>query len=429
MDFSPSFQLRLVALLYLDKVFYLSTKKYIKMEFLNSIFLQYLVTFLDGYFSVYKTLPTRAVVEQELHTTQELIILPEEQPLVVEFLSILSKGVLEDANYIRDYFFKFIRSRTISNILQDNADIAIKEGEFDSLSFKLREASRQLDLDRTLEVKQTFSLRNLKEIYESQGGIKTGINLIDNVAGGLMPKELCLFLADTNVGKSLMLTHIGGAAVRDYRRVLHVTLEMSHARTLVRYLANLAEPEDRMTYHNIYNFVPEEEVFQFVEKLRDKYEGYLTIYEFPTGKCSIEDLYKLLEHHTEIELLIIDYLELITPPKRRNEIRHETTDITIALRALAAERGIHVCTATQANRLSHNKRFVRNDLVSEDYNKVRIPDIGIGMGQNKTDAANKEVVLFLARSRNSEKLFAERYFIDFQSMRFKFLRQEELPQQ
>lgn len=426
MEFTPAFQLRLIALFFVDQDFFLSNKNHVKLEFFNSLFFQWLFQLLDAYVRTYKSLPTRAVVEQELSQATDLVILDEERHFIGEFLALLSAGFLLDADYIKTNFRKFVKSRTISVILQTDADLAIQTGEFDHLSASLRNASKQFEEEDNLRDKFTFSLYNLRDIYENEGGIKTGITLIDNIVGGLMPKELSIFLADTNVGKSALLTHIGGHALRQMKKVLHITLEMSFSRTLIRYLTNLAEPEDNIVYDNIYNFSPQEDVYKFVLNLREKYEDYIHIFEFPTGKCTIEDIYRLLDKYPETELLNVDYLELITPPVVRKEIRNEARDITIALRGMASERGIHVCTATQANRLAHNKRFVRKDLVSEDYNKVRIPDVGIGMGQTEEDARRKEVVLYLIRSRNSEKLFAERYLMDFQRMRFVFMKQELL---
>src|SRR5262249_62133973 len=87
-----------------------------------------------------------------------------------------------------------------------------------------------------------------------KAGSKPGLPLIDTVVGGLQLKQLSIILADTNVGKSFLLTHISGAALKKQRKVLHVTLEMSLARTLLRYFTNLAEPQDEITYNSILAF-------------------------------------------------------------------------------------------------------------------------------------------------------------------------------
>lgn len=426
MTFSLSFQLRLLVIFYTDKDFFLLNKEYIKLDFFNSLVFQWLFNLLERYFEQYKLLPTRTIVEQELLQDKELIILPEEEEFLAEFLALIIVGSFNDSQYIRNNFGKFVKSRTITRILNERSE-DIETGNFEDLSSSLRSASKLFESKDTNLLdkdKNVFSLYNLEEIYQNRGGIKTGIGLIDNIVGGLMPKELSVILADTNVGKSLLATYIGGQAIRQMRKVLHVTLEMSMARSLIRYFTTLSDPEDFITFGKIHNFSPEEDVYSYILKLREKYEGYLYVEEFPPGTCTIETLYRLLDKYDGIELLIVDYLDLMKPSRKRDQLRYELSDVTTGLRAVAAEYKVHVMTPTQANRLAAGRRIVGKEVASEDYGKMRIADFAISIGQNADDVQKHEAVLFLARSRNSEKNYAERYLIDFQTMQFRLIRQE-----
>jgi len=410
---------------YLDKDFFCKNREFVQVEFFNSILLQKLFRVLELYYDKYKGLPTLTVAEEEIRRDTSLIMLPEEQPLLAEFADLITKG-LSELKYIQDEFIKFAKERTLKKVLSDKSE-AIDSGNFDDLFGELKNEAKKFNYATGgLVADCVFSLQNLREVYDEKGGIKTGLPLIDTVVGGLQPKQLSIILADTNVGKSFLLTHIGGAALRQQRKVLHVTLEMSLARTLLRYFANLAEPQDEITYNSILAFDrnDQESIYEYVMGLEKKYEGYLNIQEFPTGKCTLQNLEALLDKYPSTELLILDYLELLKPPQKRDALRYEMSDITVALRGIASEYNIHVATATQANRQSVNKRIIGKEVTAEDYGKMRIADVGIGMGQNKDDAGKNEVVLNLTRSRNSEKNVAERYFMDFQHMRMKFLIQE-----
>src|SRR5262249_40532112 len=246
--------------------------------------------------------------------------------------------------------------------LSEKSD-AIDAGNFDELFYELKHQSKKFNgATCGLVDEYVFSYLNLREVWDAKAGIKTDIPLIDNVVNGLEPKQLSIVLADTNVGKSFLLTHIGGAALRQHRKVLHVTLEMSLARTLCRYCANLSEPEHGITHTNLVNLDPAEEVIDYILRLRTKYEGFLNIVEYPTGKCTIRNLEALLERYPSTELLLVDYLELLKPPQKRDALRYELSDITVALRGIASEYGIHVATATQANRQSVNKRIIGKEV-------------------------------------------------------------------
>jgi intein/homing endonuclease len=230
---------------------------------------------------------------------------------------------------------------------------------------------------------------------------------------------------DIIIHNSLYLVHIGGHAVRQLKRVIHVTLEMSFARTLARYYANLGEDDDDITYQQIVECDPADKVVDYIhDKLCERYEGYLQVEEFPTGKCGIPDLYNLLDKYSDTDMLIVDYLQIMKAMKRRTELRFELTDNTVALRGIASEANLHVASAAQATRQANNKRIVGKGMVGEDYGIMRVADIGVGLGQNEQDSLKQELVMSIARSRNSAKDTRERYFTDFRRMRLMFRRQE-----
>ena len=423
MDFSVAFQVRLLALIYLDKDFYALSKDLLQAEFFNSVFCQWLFNFGNQYYELYRGLPTKIVLDQELLTSS---VLPEEESLVGEFFALLIDNNKAELLYVKDTFVKFAKSKSIKLTLSSK-DQAIESGDFDDLTSSLKDQAKKFvpaNLDRDIEL---FSLRNLKEIYADQEGIKTDIGLIDDVVKGLQIKQLSVALGDLNVGKSLFLQHIGGKAVRQQRHVLHVTLEMSFARTLARYLANLGDEEDDVSYQQIIQFEPQDKVLHYVhDSLRERYEGYLQIEEFPTGKCKIGDLENLLEKYPDTDLLIVDYLQIMKPEKKREQPRFELTDLAVGLRGIASEYKIHVASAHQASKAASGRRIVDVGKSSEDYGVMRVADFAVGLGQNRDDALKQELILFLARSRNSEKFIAERYKLDFKRMRLRLMRQELL---
>src|SRR5262249_21977436 len=250
MNFSVNFQLRLLVVFYLDKDFFCKNREFVQVEFFNSILLQKLFRVLEAYYDKYKGLPSLTVTEEEIRKDTSFLLLPEEQPLLTDFADLITKGLAE-LKYIQDEFIKFAKERTLKKVLSDKSD-AIDGGQFDELFTELKQESRKFNYATGgLIADCVFSLQNLKEIYDEKVGIKTGLPLIDTDVGGLQRKQLSIILADTNVGKSFLLTHIGGAALRQQRKVLHVTLEMSLGRTLLRYFANLADPKDGITYNSI----------------------------------------------------------------------------------------------------------------------------------------------------------------------------------
>jgi replicative DNA helicase len=420
--FTPSYQIRLLSYLCIDTKYALGVISYLSINIFSTSITRALFLIISNYYSTYKSTPTIAVVEQELLTTN---IIPADEPFVQQFIEAVNSGSISEAEYIKSTLKQFIASQTLKSTLGTNADV-IDLGDFSSLVQRLRVDETNLNILDDNAVCDTFSLHNLKELYLLQGGMKSGIPLIDNNIGGIMKKELTMLLADTNVGKSMAMVAIGGCLVRGGYRVLHVSLEMSKARTLIRYFATLIESSDNMGYTSILGFNPAEAVFNYVHKLHDKYEGLLFVEELPTGRGTIGNLYTLIDRYAPIDVIIVDYLDLLAPLSKRDARRFELADLSVGLRGISSEKDIAVLSATQTSRQASGKRIVGKEMVAEDYEKVRVCDTVISMGQSKDDELKQEVIFFIAKSRNTEKNKADRYKMNFENMSFTLIRQEFL---
>jgi predicted ATP-dependent serine protease len=90
----------------------------------------------------------------------------------------------------------------------------------------------------------------------------TGIAHLDKkqiLNGGLARGEIGVVVAPTGVGKSHFLVHLGAAALKVGKNVLHYTLELSETAVGIRYDSNLCN-------------IPSNEVIDNKEKIKEKYE-------------------------------------------------------------------------------------------------------------------------------------------------------------
>jgi replicative DNA helicase len=94
--------------------------------------------------------------------------------------------------------------------------------------------------------------------------------------GGVSRKTLNVILAPTNVGKSLMLCHLAAMYMRQGRKVLYITLEMSDKTAAQRVTANMLSRD--------MNSLASMALGEFAAKmaaLRDRCPGTLVIREYP----------------------------------------------------------------------------------------------------------------------------------------------------
>ena len=390
---------------------------------------QWIFNTLKTYYDEYKKLPTRNVYDTELSKEDAWQPLPEELLLLQEFLSLLTSGVITDSDYIKNSILQYISSKAMRTTLSEQSE-NIDTGEFEGVISSLRAIRRQLILDEgglIDEFGNVFSLNNLKSIYLRETAIKTGFGLIDQGVKGVVAKELTLVAADTGVGKSNTMIQMGSYMVKNLKKVLHVTLEMSAARVLSRYLAMFS------AYYPEYDWVCIDDILandkdlapklhEYVARfLREKFEGLLHIEELPTGKGSLEQITNLVDRHRP-HVLIIDYLDLLKPPRAKEALRFELKDITSELRALGIEYAIPVLSATQTNRIADEKRIIKKRMIAEDYEKLRLADTVIGIGQNATDKDKYQYLFYLIKTRNADGEKGEFYTFDKRKLFFKFQR-------
>lgn len=228
--------------------------------------------------------------------------------------------------------------------------------------------------------------------------IATGIcqELDDALTGGLAAGELGFFLAPPGRGKTLALVNVGANAFREGKKVLHVTLEIRARSVGKRYDCCLTES----TYDEIRE-QPELLMKRF--KLLKKSGGSLMIKDYSYQHCGISELNSILEERNNtsnpVDLLIVDYADLMIPPQKYRDTRHEITKIYEELRILAGYFEIPVWTASQGNRVSLSKRTIDMRDIAEAFAKANIADLIIAICQTEEEKMEKEMRLYIAKTR------------------------------
>lgn len=231
--------------------------------------------------------------------------------------------------------------------------------------------------------------------------IATGISeeLDRELTGGLAAGELGFFLAPPGRGKTLALVNVGANALKAGKRVLHVTLEIRGRSLGKRYDCCLTES----TYEEI-----REEPLILMKKLKKLRAsgGELSIKDYSYTHCGISELNSILEERRvsehPVDILIVDYADLMIPPQKYKDTRHEVTKIYEELRILAGHFDIPVWTASQGNRVSLSKRTIDMRDIAEAFAKANIADLIIAICQTEEEKQEKEMRLYIAKTRMNE---------------------------
>jgi replicative DNA helicase len=180
-------------------------------------------------------------------------------------------------------------------------------------------------------------------------GLSTGIDQIDQKTGGLRPGELWVVGAKTSFGKSVLMLQIGGNAVRLNKRVAVFTLEMGADEIVARTIScHWNVPMDKIS--NPRSAAPHYR--KIIEAACVELSGsdLLVCDKADQTVESISGHCQRLSDTGKLDLVIVDYLQLVGTPKIKGQNREqEVATISRGLKQLAKRLKVPVLTATQLN--------------------------------------------------------------------------------
>jgi archaellum biogenesis ATPase FlaH len=205
--------------------------------------------------------------------------------------------------------------------------------------------------------------------------------------GGVSRKTLNVILAPTNVGKSLMLCHLAAMYMRQGRKVLYITLEMSDKTTAQRITANMLDRD-----MNSLASMDSQEFTTRMAALRNNCAGELVIREFPALSVTVTNFRVLLGDLKRTkkfvpDIVMVDYLNLCgaasLPKSAKADLYHTVGTIAAELRGFAAEHDVALWTATQTNRSGFKSTELELEHTSESYAVNSNADLILGLSQDE----------------------------------------------
>lgn len=180
-------------------------------------------------------------------------------------------------------------------------------------------------------------------------GVPTGFTDLDRLLGGLQPSDLLITAGRPGMGKTaMMLTIVHNAAVVHKKRVAVFSLEMSNEQVVQRLISQTTGLDSQKLRSG---------------KLEDAdwplFNQAITVLE--NTKIYLDDTPSLtpLQLRTKcrrlslefgIDLIILDYLQLMTSDSRNDNRVQEVSQISRALKQLARELRVPVMAAAQLSR-------------------------------------------------------------------------------
>ena len=180
-------------------------------------------------------------------------------------------------------------------------------------------------------------------------GVPTGFEALDKILCGLQPGNLVVIGARPGCGKTAFAMNImSNASVRHGQAILFVELEMSTTELAMRWLSSLARVNGSRSKRGSFG---EYEFSKFGAASTSIQTAKVVFDETPsTTLVDLRLQARKMKTAGALDLIIIDYLQLMQSVKDRDNREREIAEISRGLKMLAKELSIPIVVLSQLNR-------------------------------------------------------------------------------
>ena len=193
----------------------------------------------------------------------------------------------------------------------------------------------------------------IEPLAPGRGPVMAGYNELDDLLGGMQPSDLIILGARPALGKSSLAVNISMNAARDGAVVGIFSLEMSREQLALRILSADAEIDAHRLRLGLYTEAEEQRIIDSIGQLSE-----LTLYIDDTpfqGMVEMRSKARRLSLEHGLDLLVVDYLQLIQGRGRGDNRVQEISEISRSLKGMARDLRVPVITCSQLSRVVENR--------------------------------------------------------------------------
>ena len=266
-----------------------------------------------------------------------------------------------------EYYGKIVKEHSVRRTIVDAGERIQKIGmneELKNIENVVNEADKEmfsiLNNSKTYEYAPisdglVTALKRFEMLKENKGllrGIPTGYKGLDNLLSGLQRSDLIILAARPAQGKTaLALDIMRQSAVRHKTKVGMFSLEMSDQQLIDRLLSQEARIDSwKLRTGQVKDTEAQERLKTASETLKN---AHIYIDNTTTNTiASIRQTARKMKKDIGVNLIIIDYLQLIVPSQSSSSqsMNHQVSEVSKALKQLAIELDIPILALSQLSR-------------------------------------------------------------------------------
>lgn len=387
---------------YLNIVSSIYDKRWIKTENLG-----YIISVCLSYYGKYGEAPNVQVLKLLLKKSVEKGKLNCDLSELNSFIdSVVSNEIKMDQNVLNLNLSEYIRKRALWCSIMDNVDDIEKNSDeviekclsrFDKVS-KIALNSKDIGMDY-------FSEEGMKLHWEyisnPEAKISTGWSSFDYYThGGFLKggRSLYLIMAQAGLGKSLFLSNLAVNFLKQGKKVVVISLEMSQDVYAQRFDAHISGGDINALKDHAKTV--QERIKLFYEEHPD---ASLFIKEYPPRSIRVSDIEIYLENlkarDIKPDVIIVDYLNLILPQHSSDNMYQGALEVSEKLRALSYKYECPVVSAVQSNTQGMNTENIGMENISESRGIAHTADFIVAAYQMPDDRENGIINVRILKNR------------------------------
>jgi replicative DNA helicase len=389
------FQLQLLNQIIVDKDFAHSIVEVLEPSYFENKYFKLIVQMVKEYYLKFEHSPSFDTLNQvaKSEIAQELLL-----KITLDTISEIKNVDDSGSQFVQEKALKFCKQQELQKVM-DKAKKIIDHGEFenyDTLEEMVREALQVGNVDRgTGEV-----FENLDDVLaeDYRHPIPMGIPGIDNLLkGGLAKGEIGVILAPTGVGKSTLTTKIANNAFNLGFNVLQVFFEDNKKVIQRKHFTCWTgiAPDDLSNHKDV--------VFKKIEEIKETMSNKLILKKLPSDTMTMgqikNQIRKMVADGTKIDMIILDYIDCVTPEKALEDEWKSEGSVMRAFEAMCHELDIVGWTATQGNRSSISSDVVTTDQMGGSIKKAQVGHVIITVAKSLQQKELNLATIAITKSR------------------------------
>jgi hypothetical protein len=286
--------------------------------------------------------------------------------------------------------------------------------------------------DLRAEGDRLITLYTERETQDDVPGIKFGIPALDEATNGIQPGELALLAAYTNEGKSQLLAQLSwDACVNQGKNVFFATSETVRDTTMRRILSR----HSRLPQFGLPAGLNSKAIQNgtLTREQRDVY--FEVVRDFTTNSnialCHISQLPRgatlnfldarvtRVNHQTPVDLVCIDYLQLLKAQTRRGNEREEYNEVLRDTKVFAPSfdrgRGVAVVSPWQVRQADYKNALITNGYtlasLADTSEAEKTPDLIVSL--LRPSPTSEDAVIQVLKNRDGPVLSASPVHLDY----------------